>query len=183
MPRWARHTAWSKDYCRASRRPDRGGRHVPTRSLHRLSLECLSINFFVRITKPKIWVHSDTMLPTTCPHFELGSARANAQTHAAPVMIRKILSECSCNISQTGAMKRCGGLRLSADPLSYMNLVARTVTTTPLQSAMALPKNDPQCVFGSEWMYSTIQQSKMIDDTMLSECRRKNEPCFCTGIR
>ena len=40
--------------------------------LYRLSFECDSSRCFVSRTIPKIWVHSETMLPTTCPHFELG---------------------------------------------------------------------------------------------------------------
>jgi hypothetical protein len=35
----------------------------------RLSFDLSSINFLVRRTRPKSCVHSETMLPTTCPHF------------------------------------------------------------------------------------------------------------------
>ena len=36
---------------------------------------------------------------------------------------------------------------LSLDPRSYRCLVARIITTTPLQSAIALPKNEPDVLF------------------------------------
>ena len=42
---------------------------------------------------PRIWVHSETILPITCPHFEVGSDRANAVTHPAPVINSKAVSE------------------------------------------------------------------------------------------
>ena len=41
------------------------------------------------------------------------------------------------------ALRSRGGFLLSEDPRSYRNLVASTVTTTPDQSAIAFPKNDP----------------------------------------
>jgi hypothetical protein len=82
-----------------------------------------------------------------------------------------MLSECSSTNSRNGLKYRCGGFRLSADPISYMNFVATTVTTRPVQSAMALPKNAPQWVLGFEWEYKTIQPINTRLETMLSEWR------------
>jgi hypothetical protein len=42
-----------------------------------------------------------------------------------------------------------------------MYLVASTVTTTPDQSAIAFPKNDPTCVLGSEKIYRTIHKIRI----------------------
>jgi len=39
-----------------------------------LSLECVSIRRLVMSTSARIWVHSERTLPTTCPHFDSGSA-------------------------------------------------------------------------------------------------------------
>ena len=39
-----------------------------------LSLEWVSIRRFVKMTSARICVHSETMFPATCPHFESGSA-------------------------------------------------------------------------------------------------------------
>jgi hypothetical protein len=44
---------------------------------------------------------------------------------------------------------------------SYKCLVSNTIITPPDQSAMALPKNDPMCVFGSETVYGTIHETDM----------------------
>src|SRR5579862_6607151 len=41
---------------------------TPTNYL--LSFDLLSTNFFVSRTRPRTCVHSETMLPTTCPHFD-----------------------------------------------------------------------------------------------------------------
>src|SRR5439155_1392832 len=83
----------------------------------RLSFEWVSISFLVKITRPKIWVHSETMLPATCPHFELGSDLANRTIQKAPVISRKMLRECSCSFSSTGLSQWRGGLRLA--PVLY----------------------------------------------------------------
>ena len=41
------------------------------RTAHRLlSFERDSISRFVIRTSPRTWVHSETMLPTTCPHLD-----------------------------------------------------------------------------------------------------------------
>src|SRR5579864_9348917 len=132
----------------------------------RLSFEWVSISFLVMISKPRICVHSETMFPTTCPHLEVGFDRANVITHPAPVIRRNRVKECCWSSFQIGRRKRCGGFRLSAEPTSYMYLVAITVTTRPVQSAMALPKNDPQWVLGFEWIYSRIQKSRTIPAVM-----------------
>jgi len=61
-----------------------------------------------------------------------------------------MLREWSRSRSQT-RLKWCrGGRRLSADPFSYKYFVANIMTTTPDQSAIALPKNDPRWVLGLE---------------------------------
>src|SRR5437660_12250401 len=106
--------------------------------------------FFGQDYEAEDLVHSETTLPATCPHFEFGSDLANRTIQKAPVMSRKMLRECSCSFSSTGLSQWRGGLRLSAEPFSYMNLVASTVTTSPVQSAIALPKNAPRCVSGFE---------------------------------
>ena len=40
---------------------------------HLLSFEPISRRYFVMITSPNSCVHSDTILPTTCPAFPSGS--------------------------------------------------------------------------------------------------------------
>src|SRR5579872_4815350 len=115
------------------------------------------------------------MFPTTCPHFDIGLLIANSQTHPAPVITRNIVSEWSCTNSRSGLSQWCGGRRLSADPISKKNFVASTVTSRPLQSAIALPKNDPQCVLGLDRAYRTIHVMRMIPETRLRECCSKND--------
>src|SRR5579872_448967 len=118
--------------------------------LHLLSFEPTSISRLVIRTSPIICVHSETILPTTCPHRLFASIARNAATQAAPVTTRNKVRECSRRNVITGeSPSQCGRL-LSDDPFSYKNFVITTVTTTPLQSAIAFPKNDPQCVDGSE---------------------------------
>src|ERR1700686_3600199 len=99
-------------------------------------------------------------------------------TQQAPVTTRKMLSECFSSFPHRFSSQSLGGFRLSFEPFSYKILVANTVTTTPDQSAMALPKNEPRCVLGSEKMYRQIHSSKIPIETMLSECSRKNA-CRC----
>jgi len=68
-------------------------------------------------------------------------------------------------------LKWCrGGRRLSADPFSYKYLVANIMTTTPDQSAIALPKNDPIWVPGLETLYRQIHKMRILTEAMLSEC-------------
>src|SRR5215472_15502313 len=50
-----------------------------------------------------------------------------------------------------------------------------TVTSTPVQSAMALPKNEPRCVDGSDKMYDTISKTTIASAPRLSECLRRND--------
>src|SRR5205085_4166220 len=120
-------------------------------------------------SKPRIGVHSETIFPTTCPHLEFASECANRITQPAPVNTRKIVREWASSTFWIGRINRFGIFRLSAEPTSYMNLVATTVTTKPVQSAMALPKNDPQWVFWSEWLYSTIQPRSTSPDIIVKE--------------
>ncbi len=47
---------------------------------------------------PRICVHSETMLPTTWPHLQLGSMALNATTQAMPVTRRNKVSECCAGI-------------------------------------------------------------------------------------
>jgi hypothetical protein len=44
------------------------------------------------------------------------------------------------------------------------------MTTTPDQSAMALPKNEPRCVLGLETLYKQIHRPRMLPEAMLNEC-------------
>lgn len=84
----------------------------------RLSFDPTSIIFLVKMTNPKICVHSETMLPTTWPHLLSGSMARNATTQAIPVINRKMLSECSRNICITLDGKTPFGCLLSAEPFS-----------------------------------------------------------------
>jgi hypothetical protein len=59
-----------------------------------------------------------------------------------------------------------------AEPVSYKYLVARTITTTPDQSAIALPKNEPRWVPGPEALYRPIHSRRIPAETRLNECRR-----------
>jgi hypothetical protein len=45
------------------------------------------------------------------------------------------------------------------------------MTTTPDQSAIALPKNDPRWVLGLETLYRQIHTMRILPEAMLSECR------------
>jgi hypothetical protein len=58
-----------------------------------LSFERGSISRFVIRTSPKTCVHSETMLPTTCPHFDSESIHQYRAIHPRPVVNRKILRE------------------------------------------------------------------------------------------
>jgi len=98
-------------------------------------------NLLVSHTSPRTCVHSETIFPTTCPHRLCGSIFTNTATHTTPVTKRKIVSECSSRNFLTGVKIRCGGRLLSPDPISNNPLVASTVSSTPLQSAIAFPKN------------------------------------------
>src|SRR6185312_2005800 len=113
------------------------------------------------------------MLPTTCPHLEDVCIFANNTIHTAPVMIMKMTRECSCRNSWTdfGTNTDRLTLLLSTEPTSCKYLVARIMTSIPVQSAMALPKNAPQCFSGSAQRYSKVQSSRMQLVTMLSPCR------------
>src|SRR5437867_3518115 len=63
---------------------------------HRLlSFECGSMSRFVISTSPKICVPSETILPTTCPHFDSESIQAYRAIHPIPVINKKILREWS----------------------------------------------------------------------------------------
>src|SRR5712691_3009771 len=88
-----------------------------------------------------------------------------------------MLREWSRSNFRPGLTTLCGGRRLSAEPLSYRYFVARTITTTPVQSAMAFPKNDPRCVLGLETLYSPIHNRSTATEAMLSEWRRKKLCC------
>src|ERR1019366_10478200 len=108
-----------------------------------------SIRIFVIHTNPRICVHSETMLPTTCPQRLPVSIRRKAHTHPIQVITRNTVSECSRRNSRTGDFHLPFGFLLSAEPLSYRCLVISTVTSTPVKSAIALPKNEPTWVAGS----------------------------------
>src|SRR2546421_2538698 len=87
-----------------------------------------------------------------------------------PVAIRNRVSEWSRSHSRRGPSSGGWGERLSAEPFSYRYLVATTVTTTPVQSAMAFPKKEPMCVCGLERLYSTIHRTRIETAAMLNEC-------------
>jgi len=44
------------------------------------------------------------------------------------------------------------------------------MTTTPDQSAIALPKNEPTWVRGPKILYRQIHKMRMLAEAMLSEC-------------
>src|ERR1022692_529010 len=112
------------------------------------SFEPTSSSRLVISTSPRICVHSETMLPTTCPQRLLGRMARNAITQPMPVTSKNNVSECSRRNSFSADGNLPLGCLLSAEPFSYRYLVMTTVTTTPVQSAMALPKNDPRWVSG-----------------------------------
>src|SRR5713101_7903387 len=84
-----------------------------------------------------------------------------------------MLSEWSRSRSRAGRRRLRGGRRLSAEHFSYKYLVANTMTTTPDQSAIALPKNEPIWVLGLETLYRQIHNMRMLVEAMLSECWRR----------
>src|SRR6185436_13813498 len=59
----------------------------------RLSFDLSSIRRLVIRTSPSSCVHSETMLPTTCPQRLSESDRANSHVHPRPVAIRNIVNE------------------------------------------------------------------------------------------
>src|SRR5690348_2444647 len=156
--------------------PRRAGLMIP--QLCRLSFEFVSISLFVSRTSPRICVHSETMFPTTCPHFELASNSPNKITHPIPVTSRKIVNECARIAAHSGRKRVFGSCLLCAEPFSYKCFVANTITTRPNQSATAFPKKDPTCVCGSERLYNTIHKIRMHPAVRLSACRRANELFF-----
>src|SRR5271167_1756626 len=99
-------------------------------------------------TNPRICVHSETMLPTTWPHLLFGSIALNATTQAMPVTSRNKVSECSRRNSPAADRAFSLGCLLSVDPFSYRCLVITIVIKTPVQSAIAFPKNEPMWVLG-----------------------------------
>src|SRR5690242_9914290 len=70
-----------------------------------------------------------------------------------------------------------GGRRLSAEPFSYRYFVARTITSNPVQSAMAFPKNEPIWVLGSETLYRRTHKASTAAEVMLNECFQR-KPCL-----
>ncbi len=114
-----------------------------------LSFEPRSISFLVSRTRLSCCDHSETMLLTTVPHLLSGLTREYRITHPIPVAIRKMVRECSCKASRNALPYRGRGWRLSFESFSKNHFVAMTVTTTPVQSATALPKKEPVCDFGS----------------------------------
>src|SRR5450755_4185324 len=82
------------------------------------SFDPISISFLVISTSPRICVHSETMLPTTCPHLLLGSIALNATTQPTPVIRRNKVSECSRKNSSATDCHFPFGFLLSAEPFS-----------------------------------------------------------------
>jgi hypothetical protein len=87
-------------------------------------------------------------LPTTWPHFEVADIYANTAIQTNRVTLKNTVSECVLIHLKTGFFSWTMRRLQSGDPRSYRIRVQITVATTPLQSAMAFPKNDPQCVSG-----------------------------------
>src|SRR6202008_5040461 len=77
--RWAGVVVWEE-----------GRRVVAGQEVH--GLEPTSMRRFVMRSKPRIWVHSETILPTTCPHFPLGSIARKATIQPIPVISRTRVS-------------------------------------------------------------------------------------------
>src|ERR1700676_4261110 len=99
----------------------------------------------------------------------------NATTQAMPVINRNNVSECSRKNSRIGEGSLPFGCWLSADPFSYRCLVMKTVTRTPVQSAIAFPKNDPQWVEGFDRQYSTTNKPTMPNAARPRECLLMND--------
>ena len=87
-----------------------------------------------------------------------------------PVTMRKRLREWLRSRCRMGLKVFRGGRQLSAEPFSYQYLVAMTMTTTPDQSAIALPKNEPIWVPGLETLYRQIHTMRIPAEAMLNEC-------------
>lgn len=104
----------------------------------------------MRKTRPAICTHSETMLPTTWSHLLSAFIDANRNAQPIPVMTMNIRSECRCRKSSNAERFFPLTGRLSGDPTSYKNFVPRMMTTEPLQSAVALPKNAAQMSFWIE---------------------------------
>src|SRR5581483_4969240 len=100
------------------RGPDRALQTLAQCSGHLLSSEPISTNRLVRKTRPAIWTHSETMLPTTWPHLLSTFIRKNKIVQAMPVTMIKIKSECRCRVfNHAGRFFPLTG-RLSAEPTS-----------------------------------------------------------------
>src|SRR5512133_1053868 len=94
----------------------------------------------------------------------------NTANHMAPVIRKKMVSECSRTNSSMRPGRMPLGCLLWAEPFSYRRFVAKAMTTRPVQSAMALPKNDPAWVAGEERAYSTIHKIRIAPATSVREC-------------
>jgi len=95
-------------------------------------LDPTSIKRLVIRTRPRICVHSETMLPTTCPHLLFGSMALNATTQARPVTTRNIVSELLAQQFHGYRRQFALGRLLSVDPFSYKCLAMTTVIKTPV---------------------------------------------------
>jgi hypothetical protein len=77
------------------------------------------------------------------------SLRAYTKIQTSSVSASTIVSEWQRRNSADRWWNCFVGRRLSRDPISKKYFVAMMKTKVPVQSATALPKNDPQCVDGS----------------------------------
>src|SRR5204863_8518824 len=103
----------------------------------------------------------------------------NTNTQTIPVATRNKVNECSRRSSMTADGNLPFGCLLSAEPFSYRSLVNTTVNNTPVQSAIAFPKNEPMLVDGSDRQYSAIHKIRTPNTARLSECFLR----ICFGVR
>lgn len=115
-----------------------------------LSREPFSSIYFVIKTSPSVCTHSDTIFPTTWPQREFASIRTYKINHPIPVITKKMLNEWPWIKSRIRFFKCPRAGRLSSEPRSKKYFVATMITSEPLQSAIAFPKNEPKCLFGSD---------------------------------
>lgn len=174
--------SWSGDKAlytsRYSRDANRSRNLIPPHLTYqdpRLSLDPRSRNSFVRITKPNTWVHSERILPTTCPHFLWESTCRYSKSHPIPIISRNTLKECRCKNLCVGDEPR--GRLLSAEPTSNKLFVARTVSRECRSNRQLHSQRMNQRVCSDPTRgreKATSRESRA--DTRLKECSWKN-PC------
>src|SRR5204863_9999245 len=103
----------------------------------------------------------------------------NTNTQTMPVATRNKVNECSRRTSMTADGNLPFGCLLSAESFSYRCLVNTTVNNTPVQSAIAFPKNEPMWVDGSDRQQSAIHKIRTPNTARRSECLLR----ICCGVR